>query len=161
MDIVVESDVPETIDVSSRKRKRNRRKQPFKDIELKINVKANVITTASTTLRHSTTKYDSVSKTSGLKLFKEPSHSNCTGSMTRQFGSRPMSNKLLQLFKRMTLTKTEETNHNMVQEFCSDQRDDNAPVISMPSVENSIVDAVPTHGNELSLQMAEFSVVGG
>lgn len=142
-------------DGTSRKRKR---RQPFKDLTLNVNVRENV-KTASTTLRHPDSKGDSVSKSTCLsnlsrRIFDKPSHSFFSGSMLRQFESRSMSHKLLQAFERMTLTKTEGTNSDMVQEFCCNQPNDGQPATSRLSIDNSIAD-VPPHcqAPELSLQM--------
>lgn len=151
-----EGNIPDGRNGSSRKRKRKPYRQPFRDVTLNVNVEENVIT-ASTTQRQSNPKDDSVSRTACLsnlsrKIFDQPSHSIFSESMSRQFGSRSMSNKLMESFKRMTLTKTENTNRDMVQEFCSRRLDDNVPVVSAPNIQNSIAD-VTLPLPELSLQM--------
>lgn len=162
MEILDESNVPDNCSRSSRKRKRKSRRQPFKDVTLNVNVEENVMT-ASTTQRQSNPKDDSVSKTACIsnlsrKIFDQPSHSIFSESMLRQFESRSMSGKLLESFKRMTLTKTEGTNRDMVQEYCSNlQGHNNQPVVSAPIIENTIVDdTLPIP--EFSLQMDEISV---
>lgn len=163
--------LPENIETFSRKRKRDRRRKlPFKDLTLTINVKANV-KTASSTQRHLHSKDDSVSQANCLsdlsrKFFDSPSHSICSESMARQFQSRSMSHKLLQSFRRMTLTKSEETNRDMVQECFVNRRrdgqDDNEPTVyAMPSVENSLAGSFQNlePEAELSGHTADLSAV--
>lgn len=159
MEILDETIVPDNRIRSSRKRKS--RRQPFKDVTLNVNVEENVIT-ASTTQRQSNPKDDSVSKTACIsnlsrKIFDQPSHSIFSESMLRQFESRSMSGKLMESFKRMTLTKTEGTNRDMVQEYCSNLQGHNQPVVSAPIIENTIID-VTLPIPEFSLQMDEISV---
>lgn len=160
MEILDETSAPENGNRKSRKRKRKSRRQPFRDVTLNVNVEENVMT-ASTTLRQSTAKDDSVSKTTCMsnlsrKIFDTPNHSIFSDSMQRQFESRSMSTKLMESFKRMTLTKTEGTNRDLVQEFCANSYD-NVAVDSLPIVENSTIDvSLPTP--ELTLQMNEISV---
>lgn len=163
METLEEGSAPDTSNLSTQKRKRTKRHPPFKDLTLNINVKANV-RTVSTTQRHSNAKDDSVSKTTCLsnlssRIFDTPSHSNFSESMQRQFESRSISHKLLQSFKRMTLTKIEETNPDMVQEFFCIQPDDNQSAAmpddhqsaaAMPSIENSIPE-VALHCENLEL----------
>lgn len=130
-----------------------------------LNVKENLLT-AATTQRHLTSKDDCVMKASCLTnlsrtIFDQPSHSIFSDSMARQFESRSMSHKLMQSFQRMTLTKTEETNRDLVQEFLTKVQNDNEPLNQLlPSIENTMVDVTPQcQGIELSQQMAELSVV--
>lgn len=161
MEIIEETITPDNNNGSSRKRKRQKRRKPFKDLTLTVNVDENVLT-VDTTLRHANSKDDSVSKATCLrylsrKIFDIPSHSIFGESMSRQFETRSMSDKLLESFKRMTLTKTEETNLNMVQEFCSNQPDHSRPTISDPCIENSIVDVpLPCQEMDLSRQVEDF-----
>lgn len=158
MDILEENNAPDNGNATSRKRR-----HPFKDLTLNVNVRENV-KTASTTLRHPDSKGDSVSKSTCLsnlsrRIFDKPSHSFFSGSMLRQFESRSMSPKLLQSFQRMTLTKPEGTNSDMVQEFCCNQPNESQPTTSGLNIDNSIVD-VPLHcqAPELSLQMDEVPI---
>lgn len=156
-----------TSNASIRKRKRTGRNLPLKDITLSVNVQKNV-KTASTTQRHLCPRDDSVSAVACLrnltsKFFAEPSHNLFSESMARQFESKRMSDKLLQNFKRMTLTKTEETNRGMVQEFCSDLLSNKQqPATSMPTVEDSVTVAASYFDqlDELFLPDIEISVDG-
>ncbi|XP_037034124.1 uncharacterized protein LOC119072908 [Bradysia coprophila] len=149
-----------------RKRKRTGHRKPLKDITLSINVKENV-KTVSTTQRHLCPRDDSVSAVACLrnlagKIFAEPSHTAFSESMARQFGSKSMSDKLLQAFKRMTLlTKTEDTNRDMVQEFCSDLLSTNQQSVT-PIVEVSVTKAHSycEQPDEMLLPEVELSVDG-
>lgn len=157
MEILDENTTSVNKNASSRKRKR---RKPFKDLTLNVNVEENV-ETVETTLRHAKAKDDSISKATCLsylsrKIFAIPSHSIFSESMSRQFETRSMSDKLLESFQRMTLTKTEETNPDMVQEFCSNKPDDNQPSTSTARFQNSIVDVpVPCQEMELTPQVDE------
>lgn len=160
MESLDENAVPDISNVSSRKRKR---KQPFKDRILLINVKQNM-KTGSTTQRHSTSKEDCVSNNTRLGqlpivIFNKPSYV-FSESLVRQFESRPISDKLTEPFKRMTLTKTEETNHNMVDEFFSNQPDNIQPEMSLQNIELSMVNVpVDSHNAELPQQMEVVDAV--
>lgn len=155
MESLEENDVPAVTNVSTRKRKRN---QPFKDRILTIDVKQNV-RTGSTTQRHLKSKDDSVSKTTRLNhlsrdIFSTPSHMAFAESSLRSFDLKHVSDKLLESFKRMTLTKMEETNHNLVNEFCSNQSDNTHPEVSVENSEQSLVDVpLPCLDTELSPQI--------
>ncbi|XP_037034152.1 uncharacterized protein LOC119072934 [Bradysia coprophila] len=151
-----------------RKRKRTGHRKTLKDINLSINVKENV-KTVSTTQRHLCPRDDSVSTVACLRnlagrIFAEPSHTSFSESMARQFGSKCMSDKLLQAFKRMPLlTKTEETHRDMVQEFCSDLLSNNqSSVTPIAIVEDSVTKAHSycEQPDEMLLPEVEFSVDG-
>ncbi|KAG4068300.1 hypothetical protein HA402_007820 [Bradysia odoriphaga] len=164
----IEMTMLEPANATFRKRKRTGHSRPLKDITLSINVKENVKTVA-TTQRHLCPRDDSISTVSCLrsltsKIFSEPSHTAFSESMVRKFGSKSMSDKLLQAFKRMTLiTKTEATDGDMVQEFCSDLQSSNQQsVIPKPTVDDSVTGAHSycEQPNEMLLPEIEFSVDG-
>lgn len=157
---------PPISNTSFRKRKRSGRNQPLIDVTLSVNVKENV-KTVETTQRQLYSKDDSVSTATCLrnlthKIFVKPTHTAFSESMTRQFESKSMSDKLLHAFRRMTLTRTEETNRDMVQEFCSDLLSNNQRFVTSMPIDDSVAD-VPSHCdqlNEFLLPEVELSVDG-
>lgn len=153
MESLEENDVPNITKISTRKRKRN---QPFKDRILNIDVKQNM-RTSSTTQRHSNSKDDSVSKSTRLNhlsrdVFNTPSHAISAKSV-RKFELKHVSDKLMESFKRKTISKTEETNHNLVNEFCMNQSNITLPEVNVENSEHSTVDnpvEAPLNSSELS-----------
>ncbi|KAJ6648476.1 hypothetical protein Bhyg_03706, partial [Pseudolycoriella hygida] len=165
--IPIELDVIDEGNVTTRKRKR---KQPFKDSKnrLKINVKQNMLTVSSTQ-RQKTSKDDCVLQASCLnslsrKMFDTPNHTVFSNSMSRQFKPKSISDKLLQSFKRMTITRTEDTIVDVAHEFGLNQTNRNeanevGELISPNSV-GSIADVTLVfHDVELSLPVNDVSSV--